>query len=101
MGFTGFEIGGVRISLKDGRLQSDDGVLAGAHLGLDRAVRVMVEAAGIERADALHMASGVPAGILGLGDRYGVVAAGHVASLTCLDADLYAKAVIVAGTLYR
>ena len=98
---TGFEIGGVRISLKDGRLQSDDGVLAGAHLGLDRAVRVMVEAAGIERADALHMASGVPAGILGLGDRYGVVAAGHVASLTCLDADLYAKAVIVAGTLYR
>ena len=98
---TAFEIGGERIRLKDGRLQSDDGVLAGAHLGLDEAVRVMVDQAGTPLADALHMASGVPAEILGLGETYGAVAAGRSASLTCLDSDLAAKAVIVAGTLYR
>ena len=98
---TMFEIGGTRISLKDGRLQSDDGVLAGAHLGLDRAVRVMVAQAGIALADALHMASGVPAGILGLGDQFGAVEIGRAASLTCLDSDLTTEAVIVAGTMYR
>lgn len=98
---TAFEIGGERIRLKDGRLQSDDGVLAGAHLGLDEAVRVMVDQAGTPLADALHMASGVPAEILGLGETYGAVEAGRSASLTCLDSDLAAKAVIVAGTLYR
>ena len=98
---TAFEIGGERIRLKDGRLQSDDGILAGAHLGLDEAVRVMVDQAGTPLADALHMASGVPAEILGLGETYGMAQAGRSASLTCLDSDLTAEAVIVAGTLYR
>ena len=42
----------------------------------------------IELADALHMASGVPAGILGLGDKFGAVEIGRAASLTCLDSDL-------------
>jgi len=97
---TSFEIGGERISLMAGRLQSDDGRLAGAHLGLDEAVRVMVGKASISPADALHMASGVPAGILGLDDRYGMVEAGRAASLTCLDSDFAAQAVIVAGRLY-
>jgi len=98
---TTFELYGERISLDNGRLQSSDGRLAGAHLGLDMAVRMMVEAAGIGLSDALHMASGVPAGILGLEDQYGSVGVGRSASLTCLNAELDAQAVIVAGTLHR
>ena len=75
--------------------------MAGAHLGLDRAVRVMVRDAGVDDADALHMASGIPAGILGLSDLFGSVAVGRSASLTCLNGDFEAQAVVVAGTLFR
>ena len=59
----------------------------------------MVEKAGLDIADALHMASGVPAGILGLDDQLGSILTGRRASLTCLDQDLNAQAVVVGGTL--
>ena len=98
---TSFTIGDERITLEGGRLQSRDGRLAGAHLGLDRAVRVMIDEAGVDVADALHMASGVPAGVLGLGDQLGTVAVGRSASLTCLNGKFEAEAVAVAGKLFR
>ena len=50
---TSFTVGAERITLENGRLTSGEGRLAGAHLGLDRAVRVMVNA-GVDAADALH-----------------------------------------------
>ncbi|MEC7050654.1 MAG: N-acetylglucosamine-6-phosphate deacetylase, partial [Pseudomonadota bacterium] len=67
---TSFTVGDERITLENGRLTSGEGRLAGAHLGLDRAVRVMIDQAGVDVADALHMASGVPAAILGLTDQF-------------------------------
>ena len=90
-----FSIGGRQVRLVDGRLQAEDGTLGGAHLGLDEAVRTMVLQAGVSLPAALDMASGVPAGILGLQDRYGRIEVGRPASLTCLDASLAAKAVLV------
>ena len=98
---TSFTVGAERITLENGRLTSGEGRLAGAHLGLDRAVRVMVRDAGVDAADALNMASGIPAGILGLSDQFGSVAVGRSASLTCLNGDFEAQAVVVAGTLFR
>ena len=98
---TSFTIGAETITLDHGRLTSRDGRLAGAHLGLDRAVRLMVDDAGIDLADALHMASGIPAEVLGLEDQFGTVAVGRSASLTCLNSGLEAEAVIVDGTLFR
>lgn len=98
---TSFSIDAETITLKNSHLTSRDGRLAGAHLGLDRAVRVMVDDAGIDLADALHMASGIPAEVLGLGDQRGTVAVGRAASLTCLNNGLEAEAVIVDGTLFR
>jgi len=97
---TTFAIGGEPITLQDGRLQSPDGRLAGAHLGLDRAVRVMTEMAGVDIADALHMASGIPAEILGMADEFGTIGIGRPASLTCLNSSLEATAVAVAGKLF-
>ena len=79
---TSFTIGDERISLENGRLRSRDGRLAGAHLGLDRAVRVMIEDAGVAVAEALHMASGIPASVLGLEDQLGSIAVGRPVSLT-------------------
>ncbi|MED5313572.1 MAG: amidohydrolase family protein, partial [Pseudomonadota bacterium] len=98
---TSFTVSAERITLENGRLTSGEGRLAGAHLGLDRAVRVMIDQAGVDVADALHMASGVPAAILGLTDQFGSVAVGRSASLTCLNGDFEAEAVVVAGTLFR
>lgn len=94
---SGFTLAGQQIDLVDGRLQSSQGTLAGAHLGLDEAVRNMVALAGVDLATALHMASGVPARVLGVDDRYGLVATGQDASLTCLDGNLSADAVVVHG----
>ena len=93
----GFSLGGRRIELVNGRLQASDGTLAGAHLGLDEAVRNMVTLAGVSLPRALDMASGIPAAVLKLTDSYGLIAAGRPASLTCLTDDLTARAVVVHG----
>ena len=98
---TSFTIGDERISLENGRLRSRDGRLAGAHLGLDRAVRVMIEDAGVVVAEALHMASGIPASVLGLEDQLGSIAVGRPVSLPCLNSDFEAVAVAIAGRLFR
>lgn len=92
-------VGGRQVRLVEGRLQAEDGTLGGAHLGLDAAVRTMVTEAGVPLAEALDMASGVPAGVLGLQDSFGLIEAGRPASLSCLDETLATSAVIVDGFL--
>jgi N-acetylglucosamine-6-phosphate deacetylase len=98
---TGFRIGDNKISLVDGRLQAEDGTLAGAHLGLDQAVANMCTLAGVSLADALNMASGVPAKILGMTDLYGQIDVGRPASLTCLAENLTCLDVFVHGKQQR
>jgi N-acetylglucosamine-6-phosphate deacetylase len=97
-GIAGFDLGGVAVSLVDGRLLSPEGTLAGAHLAMDEAVRNMVVLAGVARAEALDMASGRPARVMGLAGELGQVAPGFRASLACLDEALGAVAVMVDGT---
>ena len=53
--------------------------------------------ADVPLAHALHMASGVPAAVLGLDQIYGGIADGRPASLTCLAADFTPEAVYVHG----
>ena len=94
-----FSVADRQVRLIDGRLQAEDGTLGGAHLGLDEAVRTMVMRAGVSLAEALDMASGVPARVLGLADSHGRIEPGRPASLSCLDESLAACAVIVDGIL--
>jgi len=95
---TGFTIGDQDITLVGGRLQASDGTLGGAHLGLDQAVANMCQFADVSLAQALHMASGIPARVLGLEDCYGQIAVGRPASITCLSDDLNCLGVFVHGT---
>jgi N-acetylglucosamine-6-phosphate deacetylase len=95
-GIEGFDLAGVPVRLVDGRLVSPEGTLAGAHLAMDEAVRVMVDRAGVPVAEALDMASGRAARALGV-PGLGRVEAGFRASLVCLDADLRAVGVMVDG----
>ena len=94
-----FMLGGQQIKRVGNRLQSEAGTLAGAHLGMNEAVANMVTLADVPLAHALHMASGVPAAVLGLDQIYGSIAEGCAASLTCLAGDLTPEAVYVHGCL--
>jgi N-acetylglucosamine-6-phosphate deacetylase len=69
------------------RLTGADGTLAGAHLSMIEAVERTVRLIGAPLADALAMASATPAKLLGVGDRFGRIAAGYVADLVAFDAD--------------
>ncbi len=88
-----FVLQGRRILRREGRLTTQDGVLAGADLSLAQAVRNAVGMLGVGVAAAIGMASANPADFLGMGDRYGRIAPGQVADLVLFDGDM-----AVAGT---
>ncbi|CAH2599977.1 N-acetylgalactosamine-6-phosphate deacetylase [Rhodovastum atsumiense] len=97
---TGFSLGGERIHLHEGRLVNDAGTLAGAHLTLAEAVRVVVRDAGLPLEAALRMATATPARVARLADR-GRIGAGHVADLVALDTGLAVTAVWQSGMRLR
>lgn len=85
---TALSIGGRRVLRAQGRLMTEDGVLAGADLSLLEAVRRAIGTLAKDAAEALVMATAAPAAFLGLGASHGVIAPGAVDALTLLDEDL-------------
>ncbi|WP_428395358.1 N-acetylglucosamine-6-phosphate deacetylase [Lichenicoccus sp.] len=92
-----FVVQGRRILRQDGRLQTEDGVLAGADLDLEQAVRQAVALLGVSTQVALRMASLIPARFLGLDDRLGRLAPGFEADIVLLDERLHVRGSWVAG----
>lgn len=84
----GFVLQGRTIRLEGGRLTGPDGTLAGAHLGMDEAVRNAVAMMGASLADALAMATATPARLAGLGEGRGRIVVGGRADLVVLGPDL-------------
>ncbi|HSC17987.1 MAG TPA: N-acetylglucosamine-6-phosphate deacetylase [Rhizomicrobium sp.] len=91
-----FDLLGTTIFLREGRLVTDAGTLAGAHLDMASAVRNAVQLAGIALQDALISASRTPARFLGIEDR-GAIAPGARADLVALTDDLMPAAVWLGG----
>lgn len=85
---TRFTLYGRTIHRRDGRLETEDGTLAGADIDMIGAVRNAVALLGLPLEEALRMASLYPATFLGLEDRYGRLAPGHRAALVLLGRDL-------------
>jgi N-acetylglucosamine-6-phosphate deacetylase len=83
-----FELSGRAIKLNDGRLTTDEGTLAGAHLDMASAVRNTVRLAQLPLEDALRAASLTPARFLGLDKERGALIAGARADLVALSKDL-------------
>ena len=83
-----FELQGRIVRLSDGRLQLDDGTLAGSNLTMDEALRHAVQKLHVDFADALRMASLNPARFLKLDHELGRIAPGYRASLVHLDQKL-------------
>jgi N-acetylglucosamine-6-phosphate deacetylase len=85
------------ITLANGRLSTEEGTLAGAHLDMASAVRNAVRLAEIPLEDALRAASLTPARFLGLDQERGVLASGARADFVALARDLAVIATWVDG----
>ena len=92
-----FELVGRTIKLTNGRLTTEEGTLAGAHLDMATAVRNVVKLAQLPLEDALRAASLTPARFLGLDKERGTLAAGAHADLVALSEDLNVVATWVDG----
>ena len=92
-----FELIGRTIKLADGRLTTDDGSLAGAHLDMASAVRNAVGLAQLSLDDALRAASLTPAQFLGLDNERGVLVASARADFVALTDELKVVATWIDG----
>jgi N-acetylglucosamine-6-phosphate deacetylase len=95
----GFDLGGRAITLANGRLITETGTLAGAHLDMASAVRNAVRLAHISLDDALRAASLTPAKFLAVDNERGALVAGARADLVALTQDLRVHATWVHGDL--
>jgi N-acetylglucosamine-6-phosphate deacetylase len=96
-----YQIDGQDIHVEETFARLSDGTLAGSVLTLDQAVRLAVSLGGASVADALRMASEVPARLLGL-SRKGRLAVGADADLVLFDSELAVLATYGRGrSLYR
>jgi N-acetylglucosamine-6-phosphate deacetylase len=82
-----FQLGGVRITAKDGRLTAPDGTLAGSSLDMAAAVRNAQSLMGVDQATAVRMASTVPAAVLGLSGERGAILPGFSADVVLVDGE--------------
>jgi N-acetylglucosamine-6-phosphate deacetylase len=92
-----FELMGRQIELRQGRLASENGTLAGAHLELASAVKNAVTLVGIPLDDALCAASLVPARFLGIERHRGTLSAGARADIVALTPQLDVVTTWIAG----
>ena len=83
-----FELQGRMVLRHNGRLQLEDGTLAGSNLTMDEALRYCVQHLGLPLANVLRMASLVPAQFLRRESQLGCIAPGYLASLVHLSDDL-------------
>lgn len=86
---------GETIHLVDGKLVNKRGSLAGVHADMATSVRWLVENVGTELAEALKMATSIPARMMGLSGRIGTLEAGARADIVLLDDDLSCAAVFL------
>lgn len=99
-----YRLGLVEIVVSSGRAVVAGGgdAIAGSTLTMDAAVRNAVEFLRITVEEAVVMASGNPARLLGIADRKGALAAGMDADLLVLDDELSVRATMVGGEwVYR
>jgi N-acetylglucosamine-6-phosphate deacetylase len=92
-----FELMGRTVTLTGGRLTTDTGTLAGAHLDMATAVRNAVKLAQAPLDDALRAASLTPARFLGLDHERGALFPAARADLVALTDDLRAVATWIGG----
>ncbi len=94
-----FRTGGREARLARGRVTLADGTIAGGAATMDVLVRNAVEWGLVSLADAVRMASAVPARILGIDGRKGRIAPSYDADLVALDEELEVVMTWVGGQM--
>ncbi len=94
-----FTLEGRRISRADGRLTLEDGTLAGADLSMARALQVLTTEVGVATAQALAMATSIPAELMNL--PHGRLRIGKPADFIHLDTGLNLQKVWKNGALEK
>ena len=93
-----YQLGGQPVVVSETSSHLDDGTLAGAILTLDQAVRNAVRWMDVTTAQALQMATEVPARVVGLAER-GRIGVGAVGDLALFAEDLRVAATIIGGEM--
>ncbi len=93
-----YQLGTFDVVVSSGVCRNLEGRLAGSTLTLDRAIRHIVSL-GVRLAEAVRMATEVPAMRLGLAGKKGVIAPGADADLVMLTPDLQIAGVMARGVL--
>lgn len=94
-----YDLGGHIVHVADGIARTSSGSLAGSTLTLDKAVRNVIQFAGVSLNQALAMASRVPAEAMGWSGRKGVLVPGADADVILFDSSLNIRGSIIAGNL--
>ena len=93
-----YELGGQSVNVDETSARLEDGTLAGSILTMDQAIRNLVDWADVGAGTALHMATCVPAKVLGDETR-GRITTGARADLTLWTDDLQVVSTIVNGVV--
>jgi N-acetylglucosamine-6-phosphate deacetylase len=93
-----FELQGRPVTRVEGRLQLDDGTLAGSNLTMEAAVRYCVKNLSVRLEDALRMASLNPATLIKREKHLGRIAPGYIANLVHLDENLRVRKTWIEGS---
>jgi N-acetylglucosamine-6-phosphate deacetylase len=90
-------LGPHRVVVKGPLCTLEDGTIAGSILTMDGAVRNAIRFAGVSLVEAVRMASLIPAGVAGCGERKGSLEAGKEADVVLMNRDLHPRATWVRG----
>ncbi|HHW08469.1 MAG TPA: N-acetylglucosamine-6-phosphate deacetylase [Firmicutes bacterium] len=98
-----YNLGGLEVEVVGNTCRLiEGGSLAGSVLGMDIAVKNMVEMVGVPLREAVYMATAVPARQMGLAHCKGALAPGMDGDICVLGQDLLCSATIIAGRpVYR
>ena len=95
-----YDVNGRVLTVKDHKIYTEDGVLAGGYACLIDCVRNLVSV-GIKLEDACMMASKNPALTVGIYHKKGSITVGKIADIVILNKDLTIKNVILRGSLIK
>jgi N-acetylglucosamine-6-phosphate deacetylase len=94
-----YELVGHTVYVKDGHATHADGTIASSTAFMNQCVRNMNQVVGVSLAEAVKMASLVPARAMGFADRLGSISPGKDANLTAIDENANVRLTFVQGRL--
>lgn len=94
-----YELGGQKVTVREGAARLEDGNLAGSTLSIRTAVYNMIKYLDVPICDAVRMASLTPAEAINIDNKKGSIDIGKDADLILFDDEINIKMVVVEGSI--